>query len=378
LKKNIKVTYLQTISEEFLSPVLEIWNTKFPKMGIYALIPEAEKDKLSIVQETFRKKNIQLVGGIFPELIHENQFKKEGILLFCFEAMPIFQLYEDLSEGGISIAKQLSNHLGKNEDESLFLLFDAMVPNISTLLDEIYLELANRVHYFGANAGSESFQPMPCLFDGSRLFGNGLLALILPNHKGAVLEHGYHVPEQTFFATSTSGNRIIQIDWKPAFEVYQKLVYKQFGVTINQSNFYELAVHYPFGIVRASDQVVVRIPVALQEDGSLFCVGEVKENSILTLLECPIVDSKKTLDVIHSGVTTLNGETENKEISIFYCAGRRLHLGKENAEKELLDFSELTKASSISGALSLGEIGGSTIQGYPSFQNATIVATSWQ
>jgi hypothetical protein len=252
-----------------------------------------------------------------------------------------------------------------------------MVPNISTLLDEFYFELANRVNYFGANAGSESFQAMPCLFDNTRLIGNGLLAVILPSHKGAVLEHGYHVAEQSFFATSTSGNRILQIDWKPAFEVYQGLVYKQFGVTINQTNFYELAVHYPFGILRASDQVVVRIPVALNENESLFCVGEVKENSVLTLLECPIVDSKKTLEVLNNGITSMNGSTKNKDILIFYCAGRRLHLGFENAKKELSDLFDLTSASSLSGALSLGEIGGSTIQSYPSFHNATIVAANW-
>ncbi len=377
MNKNTKVQYFEIISIELLLQWVNKCQVEFPQMGICAFLPESEKEKLQIVQETFREKKIPLVGGIFPALVHDKVFKREGILLFCFEEMPKYQIFENLSIGGASIAREIKKQLASDKEESLFLLFDAMVPNISTLLDEIYLELANQVHYLGANAGSETFQNMPCLFDLDHIIENGLLGLILPNHKGAVLEHGYISPKQTFFATSTSGNRIIQIDWKPAFQVYQELVYKQFGITMNKTNFYELAVHYPFGIVRASNQVIVRIPVALNDDGSLFCVGEVMENSVLTLLEFPVVDSRKTLEVIHKGVTSLNGNTENQDILLFYCAGRKLHLGNDNAVKELSDFSELTSASSVTGALSLGEIGASTLNGYPSFHNATIVATNW-
>jgi len=36
-----------------------------------------------------------------------------------------------------------------------------------------------------------------------------------------------------------------------------------------------MRLHFPFGIIRANHEVLVRIPVALEEDGSLFCVGEV-------------------------------------------------------------------------------------------------------
>jgi len=377
LGTNTKVIYLETISKERLFVLTDEWKLKFPNMGICAFIPENEKDKLLILQTSLSEKNVPLVGAIFPAIVFENHFKKEGILLYFFEEMPNYQMFENLSVGGITIAREIKKLLGDSTEQSLFLLFDAMVLNISTLLDGIYLELANQVHYFGANAGSESFQSMPCLFDGSKVIENGLLVLILANHQGAVLEHGYSAPKQTFFATSTSGNRISQIDWKPAFQVYQKLVYDHFGISMDKTNFYELAVHYPFGILLATNQIVVRIPVALNEDGSLFCVGEVIENSVLTLLDFPIVDSKKTLEGIQKGITTLNGNTENQDILLFYCAGRRLHLGIDNATKELIDFSKLTSASSISGALSLGEIGTSTLNGYPSFHNATIVATSW-
>ncbi len=114
LSINTKVKYTDTITEDFLWAEVDKWKSEFPEMGICAFLPEADKNKLPIVQNALSKKGIPLVGAIFPELVHENQFKKEGILLFCFEKMPFYQLFEDLSEGGTSIAKQIGNHLGKN------------------------------------------------------------------------------------------------------------------------------------------------------------------------------------------------------------------------------------------------------------------------
>jgi hypothetical protein len=298
--------------------------------------------------------------------------------------MPYTALYADLPRDPEkspavldAIAADIKQRLGDTRDTTLFLLFDAMVPNITTLLDGLYLRFANRVHYMGANAGSESFQPMPCLFDGSRIIQNGVLALLLQPHRGAVLEHGYAAPQQMLTATSTEGNRILQIDWRPAFEVYREMARAQYGVEINQQNFYQYAVHFPFGIVRANGMILVRIPVALEQDGSLFCVGEVPPNALLTLLKAPTVDSAQTVGALVEGLEEHGGSPAGQELLLFYCAGRRLHLGIEAAESELRLLAQHTQARQIAGALSLGEIGGSTQWGYPLFHNATLVASYW-
>jgi coenzyme F420-reducing hydrogenase gamma subunit len=65
------------------------------------------------------------------------------------------------------IAAAIVPHLTEQRT-TLFMLFDAMIPNIASILDGLYLSLADRVRYVGVNAGSETFQPMPCLFDQDR------------------------------------------------------------------------------------------------------------------------------------------------------------------------------------------------------------------
>jgi hypothetical protein len=383
MSQNKAFHYLQKLAADELDAVLSGWQAANPNMGVCALLPEAEKNNLPILQAECRSKNIPLVGAIFPALLEGGEFRTQGVWLMCFEQMPHYMLLEDLPVEASSVTARmrevsaaLAAQLKGTAEATLFMMFDAMQPNIGSILDELYLNLANRVHYAGVNAGSETFQPMPCLFDAERVIGNGALFILMPNHKGAILEHGYHAPTRTVYATSTEGNCIAQIDWRPAFEVYQELVREQYGVEIDKGNFYEHAVHFPFGIVRANHHVVVRIPVALNDDGSLFCVGEVPANSVLTLLERPEVDTHETLRVLMKGLEAMGGDAGD-DLLLFYCAGRRMHLGMELATAELQEFCARTKPSHIAGALSLGEIGGSTLHGYPLFHNATLVVARW-
>lgn len=60
-----------------------------------------------------------------------------------------------------ALAADPASPLNDGRDATLFLLFDAIVPNIATLLDALYLRLANRVHPMGANADSETSRPCP-------------------------------------------------------------------------------------------------------------------------------------------------------------------------------------------------------------------------
>lgn len=378
------MVFLPDVNEVSLDKVLAEWQESHPEAGVYAMLPEAGKEHVALLQQLCSRRSMPLVGAIFPALVNEGAFLTAGMWLLRFDEMPYVALYEALPNDAAGVDRVttemvagMRTQLDDTPNITLFMLFDAMVPNIATLLDSLYLQLANRVHYAGVNAGSETFQPMPCLFDGSRLVQSGVLLMLLKNHRGAILEHGYHAPEEVVYATSAEGNRISQIDWRPAFEVYRELVLAQYGLEITPENFYQHAVHFPFGIVRANHHVVVRIPVMLGEDGSLFCVGEIPPNAVLTLLRSPRVDSDETLRVLLKGISGIEGGKAAEEMLLFYCAGRRMHMGIEAASGELRELSERIKPKRIAGALSLGEIGSSMERGYPLFHNATLVAANW-
>ena len=371
-----KPLYLEDINSPRLHENINLWVDQFPQGGVLAFVAEHNPEYVEKLQKYFG--GYPLVGAVFPELIVDGDLKKEGVLLIQFEKMPGYCL-ASVSHNSSSLNPLISDITScldiniDDSDQALFMIFDSMIPNIASIIDEAYLNIGDSVNYMGVNAGSETFQPVKCLFDNNQFIGDAVLNMLLPHHSGAIVEHGYTNPDSTISATSTTGNHVSSIDWRPAFEVYKELARKHYDVEINEENFYENAVHFPFGIMRMDGEMLVRIPVALDDDGSIFCVGEVPENSVLTLLKAVSPDSSKTVDTLVENISCLPEET----ILTFYCAGRRMHLG-DAALNELSLLKKNMNNKSIFGALSLGEIGGSKQGGYPLFHNAALVNIPWK
>lgn len=373
-----------TLDAESIECTLQAWFQAPTRGGVFALLPEAEKDRLPLLQAACRQRGVPLLGAIFPALVCHEHFVTEGAWLLRLDKMPPHFLLADINAGEPSGIERIvaearrgvQGHRAGDPKLTLFLVFDGMVPNIASLLDGIYLELSNRVDYAGVNAGSETFQAMPCLFDATQVVGNGVLGLLLPGNTATVLEHGFVRPERAMSATSTEGNRIAMIDWRPAFDVYQEIIKAEYGIDLTAENFYQHAVHFPFGILRANGDVIVRIPVALEPDGSLYCVGEIPENSVLVLLRAPEAGGNGCIENLARKLLDENGPQQGGRLLTFYCAGRRMHLGAA-AESELQALHAETGVAEMAGALSLGEIGSTVRWGYPMFHNATLVSTPW-
>jgi hypothetical protein len=366
---------------ERIAGVLDEWRGYGAAFHVLALLPEPEKIHVADLQALCRRTRVGLGGALFPQLIHDGALWNEGIVLLRVAGAPAPLLLLDVAASEAvervrdQVAAYVEDHLGETEDGALFSVFDALVPNIGTHLDSWYLSLADRVRYFGVNAGNERFVSEPCLFDGERFVANAVLLQLLPGHPGACLEHGYAVPAQAITATSASGNSIVQVNWRPALEVYREIMREQYGVAIDRENFYTHAVHFPFGILRADGEVLVRIPVALGDNGEIVCVGEIQPNSLLTLLDARAGSGTAApalaRDLLELGVPVAGGD-----LLLFYCAGRRLHIGAGLGD-ELAAVTRETAADRVAGALSLGEIGGARSDGYPLFHNATLVGAPW-
>ncbi len=375
------VVYLAEIDEQSVAALVTRWRQQNPQGGVLVFLAEQSRDTLPVIQQALRKLDYPMVGGIFPRVIADARFQEHGAVLFLFQKMPEFYIVDKLDTYGNKLAAALAPMVDdiqvkvqRGGVSTAFLFFDGLVSQVGTILDTLYFQLSDDIHYAGVNAGSETFQPMPCLFDGERVEQQAMLLLLLELEHEIALAHGIKVPDEVISATSTQGNRIASIDWRPAYDVYQELAKSQYGVDVTKENFYQVGVHFPFGILRADGEVLVRIPVALEDDGALHCVGEVPANAILTLLRASDIDGLHT----PMSITARLGEEKSATpVMLFYCAGRRMHLG-ELADKELKLFVGAVRPSPVFGALSLGEIGSAQTGGYPLFHNAALVALRWR
>lgn len=369
--------FLVTDDFDAIRSLLGEWQSQWPDMGLLALLPETEKSRLDGLQADCRAQGVALIGAIFPALVTEAGFVGRGAWLLRFNRMPPWFLVhaeQRLESGPIATAVKevLLKAPPTQGRHTLFLIFDGMVPNIGTILNGLHQALAHQFSYIGGNAGSETFLSTPCLFDDRRVVANGVIGLLLTEQVDTVVHHGYSVSQPLMRATSTDGNRITLIDGRPAFEVYREIIQAEYQVSVNHENFYDYAAHFPFGLVTMID-VLVRIPVGFDDDGSVICVGEVPPDSMLRLLRAPILEDSTCVDAIAQTLGAAPDSRLSSPILTLYCAGRRKHFDTD-AALEIGRLQALTGAPRIAGALSLGEID-SVAAGLdlPRFHNAAIV-----
>lgn len=371
--------FIETVTAEAVESALGRWTGRGTG-GVLAFVPENTDSPATIatLQAACRKQALPLGGAMFPSLVAHGHLVNHGaVLLFGGDAPPPLLIEASGGPRGAELmveqaADRVESQLSEDAANLLFCVFDGLDPLIADHLDRLYLRLADLVDYIGVNAGSERFVPTPCLFDAERLQQGGMLLQALPNHRGGFLRHGFPTPDRLITVTSATGNRVVQIEWKPALDVYRQLILDQYGVTLDRDNFYSLAVNFPFGILRADGEVLVRIPVALDESGAICCVGEIPSSSVLTLLDAR-TKNQDAVQELAEKLRPLSGP--DQAMLFFYCAGRRLQRG-DDAPAELLKLAPLAPGGAF-GALTLGEIGSIQGSGYPLFHNACIVGLPW-
>ena len=363
-----------------LADTLQRWRCDMPGLGVLALVSEYTQDMVPTLQQLANQQALPLAGAVVPGLIAGGELKKSGVLLVAHDAatpqtmVPLQFSAEGVENGAVAdLAAFIEEHASEQGGDTLLLFIDAMTPGIGALLDDLYLEIGNRVLYAGTSVGSESFKPERCLFDNTSFVANALLAMLLPENPGASLAHRYCKAMPLGIATGASANRIAFIDGRPAFDVYRELIAETHGVELTQDNFYQYAVHFPLALHLAEGEPLVRIAVSVDDLGRLYCVGDVPESSLLVLVEAA---NPESFDTAREIAASLRVNAPAAALT-FYCAGRLLHHGGEAAAKELSELQSALEPAPVFGALSLGEIANYHGQGYPRFHNATIVALPW-
>jgi len=339
------------------------------------MIGEESKLDYNWLIEQLNSLGISFMGGIFPGIIHgKNNFKDGAILkVLPITSKPI--IITGLENNDFEISHLLNDlEIGKAQI-TLFTLIDGLTSNVSTYLQKLYHHYGNAVKYLGAGAGSLSFVQQPCIFSNDGIFQDA--AIICPvNLKVSLgVKHGWGKLEGPIVATRTEKNIIHELNWKNAFEVYKEVAEKDAGVTFNDKNFFDIAKCYPFGIFRENREDLVRDPISVDKNGSLMCVGEVPENTVLYILKGKneaLIQSAKM--AIESSIAHLTEPIQHT--IIIDCISRTLFL-EEEFSKELEAISEAMpdsdeKESLPQGVLSLGEISSSG-GGYLEFYNKTLV-----
>lgn len=317
----------------------------------------------------------RFAGGIFPGVLSDGQKYEEGAVVLALPALapPLVVTGIDRDGGQIpSLPEGMAAHLDKRC--TALVLLDGLAPNLSVFLGNLFALAGNAMHYLGGGAGPASLEHVPCLFTGDGVFRDAAVVLFLDLDSALGVRHGWARFAGPVLATRTRGNRVYELNWKQAFEVYRELVEPSAGSRLRREGFYGVASGYPFGMIRERAEYIVRDAVAVGPEGELVCVGEVPENTVLNILHG---DPERLIAAAAEAAAEAAAGVSGRAACclVVDCVSRSLFL-REDFGRELAGVAAKVRAAdrglTSEGVLSVGEVSASG-EGYLNLFNKTIV-----
>lgn len=314
-------------------------------------------------------------GGIFPKILQGEKVMHKGTVIIGFphdvKTITVHGLSDPAQD--YEDALEVLYHLPL-EKKTMFVFMDGLSTRIADLKDALFETLGLDPNYIGGGAGSLSFVQKPCVFTNEGLLADAAVLALADVRSGLGVAHGWKPITEVIRVTEAENNRVISLNWKPAFDVYREIVEKESGLKFEETGFFNLAKAYPLGIQKAAGEMVIRDPIENLEDGSIVCVGEVPVNTFISIM------NGNTESLLEGAAQALNWAKlsyeknvgkleENPSTTIFIdCISRMLFM-EDDFYQEL---QCIQGNGPVIGALTLGEIA-NTGKTYLEFYNKTSV-----
>ncbi|WP_179953341.1 FIST signal transduction protein [Desulfobotulus mexicanus] len=319
----------------------------------------------------FQSLPVPVFGGIFPQIIAEGKNLEQGTLVAGLRHPVKPFVIKDISRPETELEDELDDLLSSENFSSatLFVFVDGMAKRIAELVEGLFSTLGLEPNYVGGGAGSLSFKQKPCIITPEGLLMDAAVLGLSKVSSGIGVAHGWHPVSETIKVTASSANRVLSLNWKPAFDVYREIIEKHGNVSFEKTTFFDIAKAYPLGIARMGAEMVVRDPI-LTEENALVCVGEVPEGNYIHILNGDM-DSliKGAVEARNTASANYRGEEKNPVLFFMDCISRVLFMG-DDFRREI---QAVEQGSVTFGALSLGEIA-NTGDAFLEFYNKTAVA----
>ena len=186
---------------------------------------------------------------------------------------------------------------------------------------------------FGGGAGDYAGMSMTYVFDKDNILDAGLVAVALVSDDLFIERHaflGWKPVGKRMKITKAEGFTVYEIDGEPAFEVYKHYL----GVKADDE-FFLNALEFPLLLHRGS-QVLARVPVLANPDGSITFIADIKQGEFVQLgygdISLILADARNLQEKIK--------QFRPQGVYAYSCGCRRF-LMQEDVELELLPLEAL-------------------------------------
>lgn len=358
--------YLNSLSD-LKKTIQSIQNNTLIQSLMVCVTDKSGDSVLTLIDE-LNTLELPFFGGIFPEIIVENQRKKEGFLIipFHFKVDNYLVKLEDEAEIGNQI-EFICDTIDQNANTT-WIYVDCFSNNKTNLIESLYQNLGYTFTYVGGGAGSLSFEQIPSVFNNTGIYKNAAVLAFANIHLSLGVAHGWRPISDKLKVTKTNGNNIISLNWKPAVEVYTAIVEKHSQNKFEDKGFFELAKSYPLGMIKIGDDIIVRDPIMI-ENNELVIVDKVNEGEFVQILNG---DMNSLLNGAKNAKIMAHGNQNNKNIFCIDCISRVLYMNDDFQE----EIDIIKGNQTLNGVLTIGEIANNG-QTFLEIYNKTTVVITW-
>ena len=211
--------------------------------------------------------------------------------------------------------------------KAALVLTDALAGHADELVDQLTLATSGAYQFFGGGAGDNAQFQRTSVFIGNRVLTDAVVALEILSEKpiGVGVGHGWVVASKPMRVTAADGMRLLTLNGLPAVDLLMAHA-EETRQKLDRAAPIPFFLHNLIGIETAAGHRL-RVPLAINADGSLSCAAEVPAGSVVHFMR---TDSQSTAEAAsratRSAVERLGGGKPG--VALFFdCVATRLRTG---------------------------------------------------
>ncbi|MDB5946876.1 MAG: hypothetical protein JWQ33_1902 [Ramlibacter sp.] len=254
---------------------------------------------------------------------------------------------------------------------SALVMTDALAGHTDALVEEMTLRTAGNYRFFGGGAGDDGRFSKTHVFAGVQAFSDAVVALEILSEKpvGVGVAHGWEPAGVGLRVTEADGMKLISLNGLPAWEAFSEHALRT-SQTFDRNDPMPFFLHNVLGI-QNPEGYRLRVPLAVQEDGSVMCAAAVPEGSVVHVMK---TSNESALQAARAAtaaaIKALEGNKPGAAI-VFDCVATRLRMGAV-FQDELAACAKMLAPAGFVGCNTYGQIARAEGQ-FGGFHNCTAV-----
>ena len=349
---------------------------------VFATDEYDHSDVLRGIKSGISTRNI--VGFTVAGIFNNQAMEKSGVIVGVIKSTEMEfvvgkagGLGKDQFAAGIKLSALFGEKLPAGIDNALTLLMpDGTTNTVGLLVDTVFERLGSRTKYAGGGSGDNLRFLKTYQYLDAEVFQDTVVGALIKSAKpiGVSLLHGWNPISPPMIVTKSEGNVLRELHWQNAFEVYSSVAKEYENEKFDDNGFAAFAMSHPLGIPQAKEggEHVIRDPIKKGDDGSITCVGEVPENSVVRIL---YGNQESLLLAVREAAFDAKKQIGVNEIAgvlVFSCISRCILLKDAFIDEVLAIRGIVGDDVPIFGCMTFGEIG-SIRGGPPEFHNKSVV-----